>query len=109
MVNLSNIQKMMKEAQKMQEKLTQELEEIEEEASVGGGMVTIRMNGHKKVLSITINKEVINPDDPEMLQDLILSAFNETDRKVQEKIHEKLGGLTRGLGIPGLPGIPGFF
>ena len=97
-----NINKMMQEARKMQERLMQELEELEIEAAAGGGMVTVRMNGHKKVTSVSISKEVINPDDPEMLQDMILAALNEASRKVEEEMKTRLGGLAGGLGIPGL-------
>ena len=97
-----NLNKMMQEAKKMQDQLVKELEELEIEATAGGGMVTIKMNGHKKVLSISISKEVINPDDPEMLQDLILAALNEAIRKVEEEMHNRVGGLAGGLGIPGL-------
>lgn len=92
----------MKDAQKMQEQLSRELEEMEIEASSGGGMVSIKMNGHKKILSIEIDPEVINPDDPEMLQDLIMAAINEASRKAEEEMTDKLGGLTGGLGIPKL-------
>lgn len=97
-----NLNKMMQEARKMQERLAQELEELEIEAAAGGGMVTVRMNGHKKVTSVSISKEVINPDDPEMLQDMILAALNEASRKVEEEMKTRLGGLAGGLGIPGL-------
>lgn len=92
----------MKDAQKMQEQLQRELEELEIEASSGGGMVNIKMNGHKKILSLEIHPEVINPEDPEMLQDLILAAINEATVKVEEEMADKLGGLTGGLGIPKL-------
>lgn len=90
----------MKDAQKMQEKLQKELEELEIEASSGGGMVTVKMNGHKKIHSIEIHPEVINPEDPEMLQDLILAAINEAFSKVEEEMNSRLGNLTGGLGIP---------
>lgn len=105
MKNLGNLQKMLEKAQKMQEKLAQEMEEMEVEGTSGGGMVTIRMNGHKRVLSIAINKEVINPEDPEMLQDLILSAFNEANRRTDEEVKSKVGGLAGGFPIPGLSGL----
>ena len=95
-----NLNKMMKDAQKMQEKLQKELAELEIEASSGGGMVNVKMNGHKKILSIEIHPEVINPEDPEMLQDLILAAINEATAKVEEEMSSKLGSLTGGLGIP---------
>jgi DNA-binding YbaB/EbfC family protein len=97
-----NLNKMMKDAQQMQEKLQKELEELEIEASSGGGMVNVKMNGQKKILSMEIHPEVINPEDPEMLQDLILAAINEATAKVEEEMANKLGGLTGGLGIPKL-------
>ncbi len=97
-----NLNKMMKDAQKMQAQLSKELEEMEIEASSGGGMVSVKINGHKKIISIEINPEVINPEDPEMLQDLIMAAINEASRKVEEEMASKLGGLTGGLNIPKL-------
>jgi len=100
-----NVQKLMKQAQQMQEKLQQELEELEVEASVGGGMVEVKMNGHKRLLAITIDPEVLDPQDPAMLQDLVLAAVTEAGRKVDEQMQQRLGGLTGGL--PG--GIPGLF
>ncbi len=92
----------MQEAKRMQEQLMQELEELTVEASAGGGMVTVTMNGHKKVLSVTISKEVVDPNDVEMLQDLILAALNEANRKVEDEMKSKLGGIGGALGIPGL-------
>ena len=97
-----NIQKMMKQAQEMQSKLQQELEILEVEAQVGGGMVTVRMNGHKQLRGVSIEREVLDPEDPEMLQDLVLAAVNEAARKVDEAMQSKLGSLTGG--IPGLTG-----
>jgi len=97
-----NLQKMMKQAQEMQTRLQQELSTLEVEAQVGGGMVGVKMSGHKKVLAIEIDPEAIDPEDREMLQDLILSAVNEATRKVDEELQSRLGGLTSGL--PGMPG-----
>jgi len=97
-----NINKLMKQAQQMQEKLQRELAALEIEATAGGGMVTVRMNGHKQLLGITIDKEVMDPDDPEMLQDLVVAAVNEGSRKVEEAMQEKMGGLAGGMGLPGM-------
>jgi DNA-binding YbaB/EbfC family protein len=95
-----NIQKLMKQAQQMQEKMQHELSELEVESSVGGGMVTLKMSGHKELLAVTIDPEVLDPDDPGMLQDLIVAAVNDASRKVDESMRDKMGGM--GMGIPGL-------
>ena len=92
-----NIQKLMKQAQQMQERLQHEQNDLVVEASVGGGMVTARMNGHKQLLSTTIDPEVLDPEDPGMLQDLVVAAVNEAGRLIDEQMQEKLGGLTGGL------------
>ena len=97
-----NIQKMMKQAAQMQERIQRELAALEVEATAGGGMVVARMNGHKQLLGITIEREVLDPADPEMLQDLILAAVNEASRKVDEAMQEKVGALAGGLGMPGM-------
>ncbi len=97
-----NIQKMMKQAAQMQERIQRELAALEVEASAGGGMVGVRMNGHKVLLAVTIDREVLDPADPEMLQDLIVAAVNEASRKVEEAMQEKVGSLAGGLGMPGL-------
>ena len=97
-----NIQKMMKQAAQMQERMQRELAALEIEASAGGGMVTVRMNGHKELLGVTIDPEVIDPQDPAMLQDLIVAAVSEAARKVEEAMQEKMGGLAGGLGMPGM-------
>lgn len=97
-----NLQKMMQQAQQMQEKLQREIAEMTCEGSAGGGMVTLTMSGNKEVSSVRIAPEVIDPEDPEMLQDLIVAAFNDAARKVDEQVQEKVGGLGSGLGLPGL-------
>ena len=97
-----NIQKMMKQAAQMQERIQRELAELEVEATAGGGMVSVRMNGHKQLLGVTIEREVLDPADPEMLQDLILAAVNEASRKVEEAMQEKVGSLAGGMGLPGM-------
>ena len=99
-----NIQQMMKQAQQMQERLQRELAETEVEATAGGGMVTVIMNGQKQVLRLTIDPEVVSQDDVEMLQDLIMAAINDAQRKVDEAVAGKMGGMMGGLTIPGLTG-----
>jgi hypothetical protein len=93
-----NIQKLMKQAQQMQEKLQQEQGDLTVEASVGGGMVTVTMNGHKQLVAAHVDPEVLDPEDPAMLQDLLVAAVNEAGRKVDEELQQKLGGLAGGLG-----------
>ena len=99
-----DIQKMMEQAQQMQERLQRELAETEVEATAGGGMVTVIMNGQKQVLRLTIDPEVVSRDDVEMLQDLIMAAINDAQRKVDEAVAGKMGGMMGGLKIPGLTG-----
>jgi hypothetical protein len=94
-----NIQAMIKEAQKMQEKMGQEMDAMQVEASAGGGMVTVVMKGNHEVISIKLDPEAVKDGDTEMLQDLIVAAFNEANRKVNEALKGKLGGmLPPGLG-----------
>ncbi len=100
--NMNNI---LKQAQKMQEnmqKMQAELESKEIEASVGGGAVVVKVNGKKEVVDITIKPEVVDPDDIEMLQDLVLSAVNEALRSVDEMQASQMGKITGGMNIPGL-------
>jgi len=96
-----NMQNMMKQAQQMQERLQQEIAQIRVEASSGGGMVTVKMDGQKNVLGVTIDPEVAG--DVEMLQDLVLAACNEATKKVDDEIKQKMGGLLGGMGLP--PGL----
>lgn len=97
-----DLRKLMKQAEQMQQQVQQELAELEVEASVGGGMVTVRMKGTKELAAVRIEPEVLDPEDPTMIQDLILAAVNEAARKVDEAVQSKIGGLAGGLGIPGL-------
>lgn len=100
--NMNNI---LKQAQKMQEnmqRMQEELEAKEIEASVGGGAVTVKVNGKKEVLDISIKPEVVDPDDIEMLQDLVLSAVNEALRKVDDMQQSQMSKVTGGMNIPGL-------
>ena len=94
---MKNLQTLMKQAQKMQERLETEMGQLEVEASSGGGMVNVTMDGKKQLLSIAIEPESVDPDEVEMLQDLILAAVNEAGRKVDEALSDHLGGLTQGL------------
>ncbi len=97
-----NIQQMMKQAQQLQERLQSELAETEVEATAGGGMVTVIMNGQKQIRRLTIDPEVVSSDDVEMLQDLIIAAINDGQRKVDERVAGKMGGMMGGMKIPGL-------
>jgi len=97
-----NMQQMMKQAQKMQEQLQKQMEATVVDATAGGGMVALKMNGSKQVLTIQIDPEVFASGDKEMLQDLIVAAVNEGVRKVDEVMNGQLGGLTAGLKIPGI-------
>ena len=88
-----NIQKMMQQAQQMQERLHKQMAEMKIEGASGGGMVTVVVSGHKQLQQIRIDPEVVSKDDVEMLQDLIVAAFNEGKRKVEESLKGKLGGM----------------
>jgi DNA-binding YbaB/EbfC family protein len=96
-----NMQAMMKQAQQMQNRLQEEIAQIRVEASAGGGMVTVKMDGNKKALGVTIDPEVAG--DVEMLQDMVLAAFNEAHKKVEEATQQKMGAVMGGLGLP--PGL----
>ena len=97
-----NIQQMMKQAQQMQERMQKQMEELRVEATAGGGMVTVSMNGAKQVLSLKIDPEAVSKEDVEMLQDLILAALNDAHRKVEEEMQKQMSGMMGGLKIPGL-------
>jgi hypothetical protein len=81
----------------MQERLQKELAETVVEASVGGGMVTVRMTGHKEVVSVKVDPEVLDPEDPGMLEDLMVAAFNEATRKVDETLQGRMGSMAAGM------------
>ncbi len=93
---------MMKQAQEMQERLKKQMAEMRVEATAGGGMVTVAVNGTKQLESIQIDPEVVSREDVEMLQDLILAAVNDAGRKVDEQLGQSMSGLMGGLKIPGL-------
>jgi DNA-binding YbaB/EbfC family protein len=97
-----NMQAMMQQAQKMQQKMQEEIAAIRVEGSAGGGMVSVKMDGHKNVLGVKIDAEVAG--DVEMLQDLVLAACNEAAKRVDEESQRKTSGLLSGLGLP-----PGMF
>ena len=96
-----DIRQMMKQAQKMQEQLQKQMQELQVEATSGGGMVTVVVNGSKQILSIKIDPEVVSKDDVEMLQDLILAAVNDAQRKADEELQKSMGGMLGGR-IPGM-------
>jgi nucleoid-associated protein EbfC len=97
---MSSMQKLMKQAQEMQERLQRELKELVVEASVGGGMVTVRMSGHKQLVSCKIDPEVMDPADPSILEDLIVAAVNEAGRRIEETMQGKMGSMAASM--PGL-------
>jgi DNA-binding YbaB/EbfC family protein len=94
--------KLMKQLQQAQERMQEEIAAILVEATAGGGVVKVEMDGQKQLRSLTLDPEVVNRDDVPMLQDLVLAAVNEAGRKVDEAVKEKVGGLTGGLKVPGL-------
>jgi DNA-binding YbaB/EbfC family protein len=102
---VKGFQNMMKEAQRLQQQMQAMQEEIGKrkvEATAGGGMVTVEASGKQELLSIKIDREVVNPEDVGMLEDLVLAACNEALRKSRELVQQELGKLTGGLKIPGL-------
>ena len=102
MKNMANLQKMLKAAKEMKEKLQKELSEMKVEGSSGGEMVKVTLDGTKSLISLQIDSEVVNKDDVEMLQDLIIAAFNDAGAKVDEQVSKKLGAFGAGFNIPGL-------
>jgi len=100
-----NMNNMLKQVQKMQKEMEQaqsKIEEIELEVTAGGGAVTVKVNGKKELLNIAIKPEVVDPDDVEMLQDLIVAAVNEALRKAEEVASKEMSKITGGMNIPGL-------
>jgi nucleoid-associated protein EbfC len=97
---MSSMRQLMKQAQEMQERLQRELAETIVEASVGGGMVTVRLSGHKQLVSVKIDPEAMDPKDPTMLEDLIVAAVNEAGRKLEETMQGKMGAMASSM--PGL-------
>ena len=95
-----NMNQMLKQAQKMQEQITQTQSELE--TSVGGGAVELKMTGAKKILSLKIKPEVVDPDDVEMLEDLVMSAFNQAVENIEKTSEEEMSKVTGGVSFPGL-------
>ncbi|MGH9445116.1 MAG: YbaB/EbfC family nucleoid-associated protein [Terriglobia bacterium] len=102
MKNLQQMQQVMQQVQQVQEQLQKQLEDLVVEASAGGGMVVVKMNGQKQLISVHIDPEVFASKDSEMLQDLFLAAANEAARKIDEQLASRVGSLAGGLNIPGL-------
>ena len=102
MGNMGNMMKQMKKVQKQMEEMQNQLEETEVEASSGGGAVTVKVNGKREVIGITIDEAVVDPEDVEMLQDLVMAAVNEAMRNADEMAAKEMNKLTGGMNIPGL-------
>jgi len=105
MRGMGNMQNMMKQMQKMQKKMAQAQEELGEkkiEGSAGGGMVTVIVTGHKEIVDVQIKQEVVDPDDVEMLQDLVLAATNDALKKADELTNSTMGQFTKGMNLPGM-------
>ena len=101
-----NMNKLMKQAKQMQAKMSKVQEELEEktvEATAGGGAVKVVVNGKQEVLDLEIDPDAVDPEDVEMLEDLILAAVNEGLRKVQDMVDDEMGKVTGGMNIPGMP------
>ena len=98
-----NVNQIMKQAQQMQERLQKQMAELRVEATAGGGMVTVVVNGTKQLQSLTIDPEVVSKEDVEMLQDLIVAALNDAHRKADEEMSQRMGGmLPPGIKLPGM-------
>ena len=97
-----NIQKMMQQAQQMQERMQKQMAEMVIEASAGGGLVTVKVNGAKQLLGITIDPDAVNKDDVEMLQDAILAAVQDAQRQADDRMNSTMSGMLGGLKLPGM-------
>jgi nucleoid-associated protein EbfC len=100
-----NMQNMMKQMQKMQKKMAEAQEELGEkkiEGTAGGGMVTVIVTGHKEIVDVIIKPEVVDPDDIDMLQDLVLAATNDALKKAEELTNQTMGQFTKGMNLPGM-------
>lgn len=100
-----NMQNMMKQMQKMQKQMAEAQEQLGEqkiEGTAGGGMVTVVVTGHKEIVDVIIKPEVVDPDDIEMLQDLVLAATNDALKKADDMTNQTMGKFTKGMNIPGL-------
>lgn len=110
MKGIPNMGNLLKQAQQFQAKMAKLQEELGEktvEATSGGGMVSVVANGKQEIVSVTIEAEVIDPEDKEMLQDLIIAAVNDALTKAKNMVQEEMGKLTHGLNLPNLPGLFG--
>jgi DNA-binding YbaB/EbfC family protein len=108
MKGMPDMGQLMKQAQQFQAKMAKMQEEVGNrivEASSGGGMVSVVANGKQEIISVHIDQEVIDPDDAEMLQDLIMAAVNDALSRAKTMMNEEMGKLTKGLNIPGMPGL----
>ena len=108
MKGIPNMGQLLKQAQQFQSQMAKMQEELGErtvEASAGGGMVTVVVNGKQELLSVRIDPEVIDPDDQEMLQDLVMAAVNDGLTKAKAMMNEEMGKLTHGLNLPPIPGL----
>ncbi|MCM3165122.1 MULTISPECIES: YbaB/EbfC family nucleoid-associated protein [Bacillaceae] len=102
---MGNMQKMMKQMQKMQKDMAKAQEELAEktvEGTAGGGMVTVVVNGQKEIVEVNIKEEVVDPEDIEMLQDLVLAATNDALKKMDDLTNETMGQFTKGMNLPGM-------
>lgn len=102
---MGNMQNMMKQMQKMQKKMVEAQEKLGEErieGTAGGGMVTVIVSGHKQVIEVNIKEEVVDPEDIEMLQDLVLAATNDALKKAEELSNSTMGQFTKGMNLPGM-------
>ncbi|MCE7792804.1 YbaB/EbfC family nucleoid-associated protein [Salipaludibacillus sp. CUR1] len=102
MKNMGNMMKQMQKMQKDMQKAQEQLKEETVEATAGGGMVKVIASGEKRILDIQINEEAVDPDDVEMLEDLVLAATNEALNKVDDVVNEKMGKFTKGMNLPGM-------
>ena len=108
MKGMPDMGQLMKQAQQFQAKMAKMQEEVGNrtvEASAGGGMVSVVANGKQEIISVHIDQEVIDPEDSEMLQDLIMAAVNDALSRARDMMNEEMGKLTKGLNIPGMPGL----
>jgi DNA-binding YbaB/EbfC family protein len=102
---MGNILKQAQQFQAKMAKLQEELGDRTVESSAGGGMVTVVVNGRQEVISMNIEPEVVDPDDVEMLQDLIIAAINDGLNKAKDMVNEEMGKLTKGMNLPNIPGL----
>jgi hypothetical protein len=104
MMKPKQMKKMLEQAQQMQDKLQRDLADMRITATAGGGVVTATVNGQKELLELSIDPAAVDPDDVEMLQDLVVAAVNEAARRVDDELQQKLGGMMGGMGLPGMMG-----